>query len=506
MLVPLSAWAQRDHLEESIALLHRGEFEAAHESFLQELAGAKGEGELEVRFYLGLSRQQQAQVETDDAIRRSHLAEAALEYERALEIDPNRGSVLNNLAQVYANLGRDSDAEPLFERSVTLEVPLRPFFHRNFGDFLTRRGDWKRAAENYRQTLEERPDDRQAQTSLVEILSQHHPEALPEYLWFLIGKGQMLEAEDEALNRLEMSNAPQSQGEEYLAILVAALAQQSYLPEEFSSSHAAHVLGSLSGQSDIGEGAREVLAVHESTNFDPGKYSWWAERGRPIAATRHEPSPREAFRHLLRSLGDALHTKGRNDAARSYFRLAILLTQDEPDLLTFRKLVNLPSSQGDVAAIDRLVDGNEKLILNASPKQADLSLYRHDLGLFYGFLKHWRGEGPASGIYQLSEATHMGGVGPPDGPPDTPTFDARIYTRLAAGYTDTGEPERARRVLFDLVAAYRSHGMNAEADAMLAMLNSGRSRYRPLDRRREPFDDPPFSLRDFTTQPPGPPQ
>src|SRR5947208_4237955 len=199
MLSPLGAWAQDDHLAEGIRLLSRGDFEAAHESLLQELAGAKGEGELEVRFYLGLARQQQAQGETDDVLRRKHLAEAALEYRRALEIDPDRGSILNNLAQVYADLGQDSDAEALFQRAVALYVPLRPFFRRNYGDFLIRRGDWKRAAESYRQALEESPDERQAHTGLVEILSQHRPEGLPEYLWFLIGHGQMLWAEEEAL-------------------------------------------------------------------------------------------------------------------------------------------------------------------------------------------------------------------------------------------------------------------------------------------------------------------
>ena len=156
--------------------------------------------------------------------------------------------------------------------------------------------------------------------------------------------------------------------------------------------------------------------------------------------------------------------------------------------------------------IDRLAAANQKVIRQAPPKQADLYLYRHDVGLFYGFLRHWQGDGETSGIYQLSQATQVGGVGPPDGPAETPTFDARIYTRLAAGYTDTGKPDRARKTLLDLVAAYRSQGMNDEAAALQIMLDSSRRRHQHLDRRREAFDDPPFSLRDFTTQPPEPPR
>ena len=102
----------------------------------------------------------------------------------------------------------------------------------------------------------------------------------------------------------------------------------------------------------------------------------------------------------------------------------------------------------------------------------------------------------------------MGGVGPPDGPPDTPTFDARIYTRLAAGYTETGRPEQARRTLVSLVDAYRSHGLGAEADALLLILNPGQGRHRLPDRRRNVLDEPPLlRLQDFTTGPPqGPPQ
>jgi tetratricopeptide (TPR) repeat protein len=460
---------------------------------LSQSCSGGGEEELACWFRGGLDLQSQADEAKEPPQKIALLQGAARAYEKALSLDPNRGATLNNLAQVYAGLGRDADAEGLFERAVVLKETLRPFFHRNFGDFLILRGDWQRAAESYRATLEENPGDRQAHASLVEILSQHRPAALPEYLSFLIGKGQILQAEEEGLNRLEMG--PGVQATEYLTIVVASLAEQSYRPEEFSSSRAAQVLKSLSDQAEIGEGAREVLRLHEGKDFRPESYRWWAER----------PIPRREFRHLIRSLGEAQRKANRYDLARSYLRLSVFLTQAEPDLAAFRMLVNLPTAGEDIAAIDAMAETNETLLPGSPAALADVILYRHDLGLFYGFLRHWKGEGPSSGIYQLSRAIRMGGVGQLDGPPDTPVFDARLYTRLAAGYTDTGKPERSRQTLLDLVEAYRSHDMRAEADALQAMLTSGRGRYRPFDRRREAFDDPPLLLRDFTTQLPGTP-
>lgn len=472
-------------------------------SAVPEDCSGGGEEELACWFRRGLDLQSQADGAREQPESMAILLnKAALAYEKALAFDPERGPILNNLAQVYADLSRDTEAERLFERAVTPKARLRPFFRRNFGDFLVRRGDWQRAAENYRQTLEEKPEDLPAHTRLVEILSQHNPEALPKYLRFLIYKGRILQAEDEALNRLKMENAPPDQGEEYLTILIAALAEQSYLPEEFLSSPTARVLRSLSDQPGVGEGAREALRLHEEQDFHAESYLWWAEK----------PLARQEFRHLLRSLAEAQRKAKRYDAARSFLRLSMLLTQVEPDLVAFRMFVNLPTASEDVAEIDRMAETNEKLLpamdlrRNNRSTPADLSLYRHDLGLFYGFLKHWKGEGPASGIYQLSQAIHLGGVGPPGGPPDTPTFDARVYTRLATGYSETHNLENARLTLNQLVDAFRSQGMGAEADALQAVLNSAQRPHRPPDPRREFLDDPPFRLDDFSTQPPGPPQ
>ena len=142
---------------------------------------------------------------------------------------------------------------------------------------------------------------------MVAILSQRKPDALAEYLWFLIGHGQILWVEEVAVSRLGEREA--SDPEEYLKLLVAALAWRSYLPEELPR-QTTSVLMNLETQPSVSEGAREVLRLHEGTDFDPASYGWWAEQGLPNRHSSHAESPRQAFRHLIRSLGEAQEKRG----------------------------------------------------------------------------------------------------------------------------------------------------------------------------------------------------
>jgi tetratricopeptide (TPR) repeat protein len=504
-------------LQRGVEALKQGRFEEAHQLLSQGLAEDRASGtpqEFELRFYLGLTFQQQAEVELDSKDRALKLSEAATQYERALEVDSKGGGALNNLAQIYADLGRDADARRLFERAVALEVPLLPFYHRNYGDFLASRGEWLRAAEHYRATLQEEPEDRQAHESLTAIYSQHLPDKIPNYLWFLIAQGQTIWAQEAAIERLKVSET-QDESEAYLTLLVAALAGQARLPEELQSTQegdvlTAAVLTTLSADPAVGEVAREVLRLHEADHLDDqASYKWWAERGRPAGNAEGELSPRQAFRHLIRSLGEAQRKTDRFESARQYFRLSVRLTREEPDLEAFRMMLSLPPETQDAAAIGRLAEWNEDVLREVRPEWGDLYLYRHDLGLLYSYLPDWQREGAASAVYQLEEAiqiekNHPQEILSPAGPPDVPTFDARIWSRLAAEYS-VERPEQARRILYDLVAAYDRYGLHDEADILLAMLQGGGRRPR-AERQRDVLDDPPGILRDFTTEPPEPPQ
>lgn len=490
-------------VEEATRAFDQGDLENAFLLFQQaldrELASSE---EYVARFYLGLILQRQA---AELSERQAELlTNAAAHYERALDVNPQGGGALNNLAQAYVDLGRDAEARRLFEQAVDLEVPLRPFYRRNYADFLASRSEWLRAAELYRETLEEEPEDRQAHDSLVAILADHQRDRIPEYLWFLIAQGQTIWAQDVAVERLKVSEEP-ADLEVYLTLLVAALAGQARLPEEIQATQVADVLTALSSPPEISDGAQDILQLHEEDDLDdPESYRWWAERGLPAGNAKDELSPRQALRKLIRSLGEAQRKTERFESARRYFRLSVLLTREEPDLEAFRMLLTLPPEEQDVAAVGHLAEWNEDILQQVTPEWGDLYLYRHDLGLLYSFLPHWQKGGPATATFQLQEAiwiekNHTDEIGPPDWPPDTATFDARLWTRLAAEYAKE-RPEQARQTLYDLVDAYTRRGLHDEAGLLFAMLQGSRPRRRP-EPSQNVLDDP-LILRDFTTEPP----
>jgi len=476
-----------------------------------ENCGALAEGALDCWLSEGLARAIDAKSETDATRKKTLLTEAAFAFEQALILEPETGAALNNLAQVYADLGRDAEAERLFEKAVHLDIlqleavsqrtpVLRSFYHRNYGDFLIRKGEWERAAVQYRQAVKEEPRDRQAHESLVNALVQHQPEALPEYLSFLIERGQVVWAEEVALDRLR-----EAASEEYLTLLVAARAEQAPSPEQLLPEPVADVLRGLIGPSEVNESAREILLLGRGEDFDPASYAWWAERSQSLSGSGLRP--RQAFRSLIRTFGEAQRQEERFDQARDYLRLGVLLSRDEPDLLAFRRMLDLPSAAKDVETIDRLAEWNEKLLRGSRVPQDDLYLYRHDLGLHYAFLGEWdRERSPLSAAYQLERATALTNtqsppvVGRPGG---DPPFDARIYARLMERYVDADRPAEAEQAWQELADAYRARGMEAEADLLLAVFKP--KIRRPPERQRAVLDDPLGNLQDFTTEPLEPP-
>jgi tetratricopeptide (TPR) repeat protein len=448
-----------------------------------------GDGAVDCWLAKGLASAFGAEIETDDARKQTLLEDAASDFEQALALDPSRGATLNNLAQVDAGLGRDADARQLFERAVALDVPLRPFYRRNFGDFLAARGEWDRAIDQYRGALEEQLSDLQAHESLMAVLSQHRPEAIPDYLRFLLDRSQWILAGEVALSRLQAMPT-----EEYLSFLAASRAGQTTSPDQLLPQSVVDVLQSLAGHPQLGEGARELLALREGGDFDPASFSWWAER----------PGPSQVFRSLARSFGDSQRQAGRAASAKDYYQLAVLLTQEEPDLVSFRRMLELPSAIEDVQSIDRLASWNERsLRKHGAPSRTDLYRYRHDLGLHYASLKKWADCGcPTSGIYQLELAIPSADI--TKCPEDDPPFDPRIYFELARGYLATGRDSEASQVLSEVGGAMAAHCEESAGQILSVTIPAGPGRTEPTSAHPDDTTFEPI-LRDFRTEPPRPP-
>ncbi|MES1243543.1 MAG: tetratricopeptide repeat protein [Acidobacteriota bacterium] len=447
-----------------------------------------GEGAVDCWLDRGVKNVAAAETEADAGRKRNFLEEAASDFGQALELDPDRGAALNNLARVDADLGRDEEAERHFRRAVGLDVPLRPFYRRNYGDFLAARGRWEPAVEQYRAVLEEQAD-LQAHESLVGLLSQHRPDAIPDYLRSLLDHDRYVWAWEVALARLR-----EEPDETYLALLAEARAGQAIPPGELLPSEGVEVLAGLTGDARIGPGAEELLALNEGDSSDPARFSWWAER----------PGPRRAFRSLVRSFGDSQRQAGRLAAAGDLYRLAVLLTPEEPDLVSFRRMLDLPAATEDLPSIDQLALWNEDGLRKSRPDRTEVYRYRHDLGLHYASLGRWQDcPCPTSGIFQLERAVSEDDVtGPPDG---DPPFDALIYTKLVELYLAANRPKDAAEVLHHMVFVFHDHGMGTEVDILNYTI--------PTETGADPdpdvtgsvpdeLGDPPVLLRDFTTRPP----
>jgi tetratricopeptide (TPR) repeat protein len=447
----------------------------------------QGDGAVDCWIAKGLESALAAEAQADR--KQALLESAASAFEQALKLDPNRGAALNDLAQVDAELGRDADARQLFERAVALDAPLRPFYHRNFGDFLAARGEWDRAIAQYRATLDEQISDLQAHESLVAVYSQHRPDAIPGYVRFLLDHGQPIRAEEVAVSRLQAAPT-----EEYLAFLAEARAGQAATADELLPPTVVELLRTLAGRPGIGEGARELLLLREGGDFQPASFAWWAER----------PGPRQAFRDLARSFGDSQRQAGRDASAGDYYQLAVVLTPEEPDLVSFRRLLELPFATEDVGTLDRLASWNEGTLRKYGvPSRTELYRYRHDLGLHYASLQRWKDCGcPTSAIYQLEIAIKIAVV--TGCPSDDPPFDPRIYFELARGYLATGRGSEASDVLGKAVGAMATHCLGPVQQILSTTISTVPDWTGPETGHP---DEPPFepTIRDFTTPPPRPP-
>lgn len=471
--------------------------------------------DLDCWFQCGLAGQDRAEKEADPEKRARLLEMAKVCYLRAYGIDSQSGGVLNNLAVVLSLRGGErnyEEARKYFEKAVRLDHRLRPFYHRNFADFLRDRKDYPGAVSHYRAALNEEPQDQQSYQSLMDLFANHpkeRRESLPEILWLLTEKGQTTWSEETALQELRSPGMPPEWRREMLAILTFALGKDAYRPSELAGNPFGKALRVLADDPDIGPGAREILQLHAGERLDPDQYSWWNAQPRENTLVPGRPAPLAAFQNLVRGLGASFEKAGSSTQAERYFRLSVLLDVEKPDVVASDRLVNLAAKSGKTADLEMVVARNEPL-LNRPGAGGGLEVYRYrqNVGLLLGSHGRWGNKDtPVSAIYQLARAKELaekilipGAAGSP-----VSNFDVRVYTRLAEGYGAISQPERAGQTLRELVRAFEAQGLKKEAAALQALLNARRTRGNLPDRRREVFDDPPLLLRDFTTEPPSRP-
>jgi Tfp pilus assembly protein PilF len=78
--------------------------------------------------------------------------EAALEYERARQFNPNQKNIAHHLAPLYDRLGMPAQAQAEFDKAL-LESPRDANLCNNYGFFLYGRQQWQPAEEQFRKAL-----------------------------------------------------------------------------------------------------------------------------------------------------------------------------------------------------------------------------------------------------------------------------------------------------------------------------------------------------------------
>jgi tetratricopeptide (TPR) repeat protein len=107
-----------------------------------------------------------------------HIAQAAAEHERALEIDPKLEQAHINLISLYGRLGQPAKAETHYKTLLAVNPNLAEA-HYNFGVLLTGQGRHSEASEAFRKALEIRP---------------FYAEAHNNYAFLLLNDGRLEEA------------------------------------------------------------------------------------------------------------------------------------------------------------------------------------------------------------------------------------------------------------------------------------------------------------------------
>jgi len=108
--------------------------------------GAMAQDSPEVHYHLGYGYAQ-----------RGMYARAAAEYERVLNLDPNRLRARNNLAAAYAQLGVYDRAISEYRRAVQIS-PNEPHLRYNLAATYARSGRYREAIEEYRRVLDLAPE------------------------------------------------------------------------------------------------------------------------------------------------------------------------------------------------------------------------------------------------------------------------------------------------------------------------------------------------------------
>ncbi|WP_300464980.1 peptidoglycan-binding domain-containing protein [Desulfobacula sp.] len=476
-------------LENGVTKLEQNRPDEALSDFLTGLKTVRGgqDKTLESRllFYSGLALQQKALNIGNDQEKKDLLLKAAGYYNRMLQIKPESGAALNNLAQIYAGMGEYDKSDHFFQQGIRTGGTRKGFYALNYAEQLQARGETSAALFYTLKAAEEQPSDLNAHKAVVKRVWQlKDSQTCLQYLWRLMKHGAVNRAEETALNALSSKDVFTDNRKEFLVVVTAALARQYYHPAGFIGSETGSRLFALRESSDLQRPINELFALHEETA--PGKFdSWWWNRRRPVL-----PSPvsgREAFRRLAHSLAKRWRVAPGQQAikaAERYYNIAIGFGSHDADPESFLELADLYVNTGRVEKLAELSHRYETSLYRGKAdgyqekNWANIYKFHSALGFVYAHLGQWENTDPyyASAVFQLKHALtaaqNHNYEAASVGTKTTINIPAQIPALLSKAYFETGHFEKGVNTAVKYAETFLKDGRPDKAKETLEYLET----------------------------------
>ena len=402
-------------------------------------------------FYMAVTKQQQAKHLIVKQDQKSILSEAADLYQKMLEIQPSSGSALNNLAQIYNQLGKMDEAGKSYELAIESDDSRKSFYAHNYADFLRENEKKSKAIQYYQIAVEGQPGDVEAQEELVKAyISAKSPRIFP-HLWQSMKDGRILQAQEFVLDALLSKGWKKDEKIELLTILVFGLSKQFYDPQNFKASDTGKILKTIFGDQAISAGIEELFVLHDTAKHEPYDFNWW-QKGKTWQEAPRGIWRFEAFRMLSKSIGKWYQQNKNPRLAKDYYLLSGVFRYDDLDPDAFLRCADLYIANDNLDDLKNMIEEYGSLLFEgkgAAYRDSDLlKIYKYHsaLGVIYTNLKIWgNSRTPASAIFQLENARSIASRynRSIENKKEVIQIEPRLINYLADGYNATNQPNKA---------------------------------------------------------------
>jgi len=471
---PESALSQTNYFEKQRdagkQALMRNDFLQALESFQNGFDRAKTQGNTQWKknflFYMGLTEQRKSETDQNIELKKSHLEKAAHYYQKVLEMQPDSGPSLNNLAQVYTQIGRKEEAAGLFKKAIKLHDSRQAFYAVNFADALLKEGKTAKAIDYYKIALNTQPENNRAQQNLANAYISTGSSELPAHLWKLVESGKIILAQESAVKALINRTWPEPSKVEFLTITVVCFSHRFYNPKNFLESDTSNKLRKLLDDQRIKKGVEELFSLYLLSSNDPYDYRWWARKGKLNKDPKRGVWPREAFRMLIRSIGKWYSKAGDVRRAEAYYLLSATLYENEADPNAFLALADLYMANKKTAKLSAMIDRygidifRSKAGAYRNSHMKKIYEYHKALGVIYAHLGNWGSSyNSTSAIFQIENAVKVAKLinRKTVNTEDKIRVEPRLIGYLSKGYYAINKPQKALNVRLAAADQYILH-------------------------------------------------